>query len=160
MGKSSSKTKNKENSFIPSQKQFLQIMKKDIFAYKMKKNIEKKLNQINYSSSPSFIKNKKNKKSNISWSKVPNIYIKDSNSTTNLIKNENSNLTDRSKLVFKSRKGKKGNTHDRENDNNYNENLTNNKELTSESNLNIDINTIPLTDSKINFFSIYFQTID
>ena len=156
MGKSSSKTKNKENSFIPSQKQFLQIMKKDIFAYKMKKNIEKKLNQINYSSSPSFIKNKKNKKSNISWSKVPNIYIKDSNSTTNLIKNENSNLTDRSKLAFKNRKGKKGNTHDRENDNNYNENLTNNKELTSESNLNIDINTIPLTDREIDTKKIYF----
>ena len=87
---------------------------------------------------------------------MPNIYIKDSNSTTNLIKNENSNLTDRSKLAFKNRKGKKGNTHDRENDNNYNENLTNNKELTSESNLNIDINTIPLTDREIDTKKIYF----
>ena len=156
MGKSSSKTKNKENSFIPSQKQFLQIMKKDIFAYKMKKNIEKKLNQINYSSSPSFIKNKKYKKSNISWSKVPNIYIKDSNSTTNIIKNENNLLTDRSKLVFKNTIGKKGNIHDRENENNYNENLTNNKELTSESNFNIDINTIPVTEREIDTKKIYF----
>jgi len=154
MGKSSSKTKNKENSFIPSQKQFLQIMKKDIFTYKMKKKNEKKLNQINYSSSPSFIKNKKNKKSNNSWSKVPNIYIKDSNSTTNLIKNENNNLNNKSKLVFQSRIGKKGNTYDRENDNNYNENLTINKELTNESNL--DINTIPITDREIDTKKIYF----
>ena len=156
MGKSSSKTKNKENSFIPSQKQFLQIMKKEVFSYKIKKNIEKKLNQVNYSSSPSFIKNKKNKKSNVSWSKVPNIYIKDSNSTTNLIRNENRTLTDKSKLVFKNRIGKKGNNHDKENDTNYNENLTNNKELTSESNINIDINTIPVTDREIDTKKIYF----
>ena len=54
--KSSSKTGKKVNSFIPSQKQLLQIMKKDkdVFVYKsMMKNNEKKLNKI---------KNKKNKK--------------------------------------------------------------------------------------------------
>jgi len=148
--KSSSKTRKKVNSFIPSQKQLLQIMKKDkdVFVYKsMIKNNEKKLSQI---------KNKKTKNSNISKSKVPIICIKDSNSTSNIMKSNINLTTNRINSIIRKRLRKKGNTHERENDNNYNELLTNNKELTSESSINININTIPITDREKDSKKIYF----
>ena len=148
--KSSSKTKKKLNSFIPSQKKLLQIMKKDkdVFVYKsMMKNNEKKLGKI---------KNKKNKISNISKSKVPIIYIKDSNSTSNIMKNNINLTTNRINSIIRKRLRKKGSVCERENDNNYNENLTNNKELTSESSINININTIPITDREKDSKKIFF----
>ena len=151
--KSSSKTGKKVNSFIPSQKQLLQIMKKDkdVFVYKsMMKNNEKKLNKI---------KNKKNKNSNFSKSKVPIIFIKDSNSTSNIMKNNINLTTNRINSIIRKRLRKKGNTCERENDNNYNENLTNNKELTSESSINININTIPITDREKDSKKIYFTIV-
>ena len=143
--KSSSKTRKKVNSYIPSQKQLLQIMKKDkdVFVYKsMIKNNGKKLNQN---------KHKKNKNSNISKSKVPIIYIKDSNSTSNIMKN---NI--RIDSIIRKRFRKKGNACERENDINYNEILTNNKELANESSINININTIPITDREKDSKKIYF----
>ena len=162
MGKSSSKTKKQVNSFIPSQKKLSKLMTKDKFIY-ISKSIKKnkdKLNQINYSSSPSLLKNKTNKKLNNSQPKIPKIFIKDSNSSTNILKsntnfNNNNNLSsNRSKSIIRRRITKKGNTFIQ--DNNYNENLTTNKEVTSESNINININTLSITDREKTGKKIYF----
>ena len=148
--KSSSKSKKKVNSFIPSQKKLSQIMKKDkdIFEPKsLKKNNENKINQI---------KNKKNKNSNISKSKAPIIYIRDSNSTTNIMKSNINLSKNRINLIIRKNLRKKENTCERENDNNYNEYLANNKELTSESSINININTLLISDRDKDSKKFYF----
>ena len=160
MGKSSSKTKKKVNSLIPSQKQLLKLMLKDkfYFIYKSIKKNKKKLNKVNYSSSPFLVKSKTNKKLNISQTKTSKMYIKDSNSSTNIHKNTtniNNNLSsNRSKSIIRKRINKKANTFIHENI--YNENLTNNKEITSESNVNININTLSITDREKTCKKIYF----
>ena len=91
MGKSSSKVKKKVNSFIPSQKQLLKLKNKKNYISKdksIKKNKDKS-NTMNYSS-PSLPKdtvNKTNIQSNTSRAKIPFLCIKDSNSSTNILKN-------------------------------------------------------------------------
>ena len=157
MGKSSSKIRKKVNSFIPSQKQLFKSQKKEnnIYPAKSIKKTKKKSNQTNYSS-PSLAKDKGIKtstQSNTSRTKIPFLCIKDSNSSTNILKNNtNINLgTNRSKSIIRRRIAKKDKTCIQEN--NYIENFQNN-ELTSESNINI--NTLPLTDREKNGKKIYF----
>ena len=159
MVKSFSDTRKKVNSFIPSQKQLLKIMQKDklIYTYKSIKKKEK-INQVNYSASPSVSQNT-NKKKNFSRTKAPKIYIKNSNSSTIIIRNNNNahnnNLSiNRSKSIIRKCINKKGSTFIQEN--NYNDNLTNNKEITSELNINININTLPISDKEKTGKKIYF----
>ena len=113
MIKSFSKTRKKVNSFIPSQKQLLKIMQKDklIYTHKSIKKKEK-INQVNYSSSPS-VNPKTNKKKNYSRTKASKIYIKNSNSSIIIIKNNtnvhNNNLNiNRSKSIIRKSINKKG----------------------------------------------------
>ena len=162
IGKSSSKTKKKVNSFIPSQKKLLKIMEKDKLIY-ICKSIKKnrvQLKKVNYSFSPS-VNNKANTKINFSKNKAPKIYIKNSNSSNNILRNTNVNIninnnlsSNRSKSIIRKRIKKKGSTFIQEN--NYNDILTNNKEITSESNINIKINTLPIIDKEKTGKKIYF----
>ena len=153
-GKSSSKI----NSFIPSQKQLFKKMKNDkyINEYKSKKNKNEKTSQINYST-PSLAKEEQEiKKENISKTKVPIINIRDSNSSNNILNNYLTSSHSRS--IIKKRILKKENAYYLENNNN-NDNKRNNKEITSESNINININTLPLTDREKSGKKIYFTII-
>ena len=154
VGKSSSKVKKKVNSFIPSQKQLLKLKNKKNYISKdksIKKNKDKS-NTMNYSS-PSLPKdtvNKTNIQSNTSRAKIPFLCIKDSNSSTNILKNNL--VTTLSKSIIKRLIKKKDNTF---NQDNYNDNFQNN-EITSESNINININTLSLTDREKSGKKIYF----
>ena len=161
MGKSSSKSRKKVNSFIPSQKQLFKLMKKEqIYAYKsIKKNKDKIIHDYNHNnfSSPSLVKDKIAKKSDNSRGKPPIIYIKDSNSSINIFKNNlnnlnsNNNLTSsRSRSIIRRRIDNKENIYIHE------EYLTNNKEITSESNINININALPFTEREKYSKKIYF----
>ena len=155
IGKSPSKTRKKVNSFIPSQKQLLKLINGDniIHICNSIKKKNPKSNQANYSSS-SLVKQENSKKSDITKQKVkvPIIHIKDSNSSNNLLKNNN-NLTHRGSIIRR-RIIKKGSTYIQ--DNNYIENLTNYKEITSESNINININTLQINDREKREKKIYF----
>ena len=152
--KFSSKTKKLTNSFIPSQKNLFQEKNKhkNFYLCKSTKRRNEHLNKINYSSSPNIIKKKANIKSNISI-KVPMIFIKDSNSTSNIIRNNiniNNLSSSRSRSIIRKRKIKKENEFLHEN----NENYTYNQEIMSESNINI--NTLPITDKEKNTKKIFF----
>ena len=154
MGKSSSKSRKKINSFIPSQKQLFKLMKKEqsIYPYKSIKKKKNKLNQNNFSS-PSLAKDKTNKKTDNSRIKAPIIYIKDSNSSINIFKNNinNNNLTSsRSRSIIRGHIANKEHTYIHE------DYLTNNKEITSESNINININALPFTEREKYCKKIYF----
>jgi hypothetical protein len=72
------------------------------------------------------------------------------------MKNNINLTTNRINSIIRKRLRKKGNKRERENDINYNENLSNNKELASESSINININTIPITDREKDSKKIYF----
>ena len=159
MGKSSSKTRKKVNSFIPSQKNLLKLINGDKIIHicnsiKRKKE-NPKSNQTNYSSS-FLVKAENSKKSDIIKKKVkvPIIHIKDSNSSNNLLKNNNNLSSSRSRSNIRRGLAKKGNTYIQ--DNNYIENLINNKEIESESNINIKINTLQITDTEKSGKKIYF----
>ena len=152
--KFSSKTKKLTNSFIPSQKNLLQEKNKNKHFYicKSTKRRNDHLNKINYSSSPNIIKKKANIKSNISL-KVPMIFIKDSNSTSNIIRNNINNLSSSiSRTIIRKRKVKKENEYPQEN--NYNENYTYNQDIMSEPNVNI--NTLPINDKEKYTKKIFF----
>ena len=157
MGKSSSKISQKLNSFIPSQKQLFQKTKKEKFIndYKSKKKNKENITQINYST-PSLAKEEQEtKKPDLTKAKVPIINIRDSNSSSNIL---NNNLTSsHSKSIIRRYISKKENVYYKENYNN--DYLTNNKEITSESNINININTLPLTDRDKNGKKIYFTIV-
>ena len=159
-GKSSSKTKNLINAFIPFQKLLFRRMKKDKNIYLAKSTYRNKelLTQINCSSSPFFVNSNINTKTNICKPKIPNLYIKDSNSSSNITKNNtyiNSILDlSRSRSIIYGKIDKKLNTNLIEN--NSIENLINNKEIISESNINININTLPITDKENDNKEIYF----
>ena len=158
-GKSSSKTRKKVNSFIPSQKQLLKLINGDKIIHicnsikKKKKN--PKLNQENYSSS-SLVKQENSKKSDIAKKKVkaPIIHNKDSNYSNNLLKNNKNLTSSRRGSNIRKRIIKKGSAYIQ--DNNYIENLTNYKEIASESNINININTLQITDREKSEKKIYF----
>ena len=155
IAKSSSKNRKKINSFIPSQKQLYKLMNKEnnIYMSKSIKKNKKYSSSINYSS-PSLVKGNDFKKGDITRPKVPIIHIKDSNSTSNILKN-NVNLTSsRSRSLIRKRGAKKGNTFIHENNN---ENLTIYKEIASESNLNI--NTMPITERDKSEKKIYFTIV-
>ena len=157
MGKSSSKITKKLNSFIPSQKELYKKNKNEkyIQEYKSKKNNKEKSSQINHST-PSLAKEEqKAKKPDMSKNKAPIIYIRDSNSSSNILNNHLSSSYSRS--IIKRRISKKENTYYQENNNN--EYITNNKEITSESNINININTLPLTVREKSRKKIYFTII-
>jgi hypothetical protein len=154
--KFSSKTKKLTNSFIPSQKNLFQEKNKNknFYICKSTKRRNDHLNKINYSSSPNIIKKKANIKSNIAL-KVPMIFIKDSNSTSNIIRNNfniNNLSSSRSRSIIRKRKIKKENEY--LNENNLNENYTYNQDLKSEPNLNI--NTLPITDKEKYTKKIFF----
>ena len=158
IGKSSSKARKKVNSFIPSKKQLLKIKNadKNISIYKSIKKKKENPNQINYSS-PSLVKLENPKKLDTTKMKIPKIYIKDSNSSTNLLKNNYVLTSSRSRSIIRRRIVKKGSTFLPEN--NFNENLTNHKEITSESNINININTLPITDREKSEKKIFFTIV-
>jgi len=152
--KFSSKTKKLTNSFIPSQKNLFQEKNKNknFYLCKSTKRRNEHLNKINYSSSPNIIKKKTNIKSNISL-KVPMIFIKDSNSTSNIIRNNiniNNISSSRSRSIIRKRKIKKDNEYLHEN----NENYTFNQDIMSEPNVNI--NTLPITDKEKYAKKIFF----
>ena len=158
MGKSSYRIKKIANSFIPSQKQFFKIMKKkNNYQNKSIKKNKEIITKKNYSSSPSFVKNKIIV--NNSKPKAPIIHIKDSNSTINIIKNNtyinNNNLTSsQSRSIIRKKMEKKGNKFNQEYNNN--EKLITNREIISESNINININTLPITEKERNNKKIFF----
>ena len=152
--KFSTKTKKTTNSFIPSQKNLLQEKNKikNFYICKSTKRRNEHLNKINYSSSPNIIKKQANIKSHISL-KVPMIFIKDSNSTTNIVRNNiniNNLSSSRSRSIIRKRKIKKENDYLHEN--NYNENYTYNQDIMSEPN----INTLPITDREKDTKKIFF----
>jgi hypothetical protein len=154
--KFSLKSKKLTNSFIPSQKNLFQEKNKNKNYYlcKSTKRKNEHMNIINYSSSPNIIKKKANIKSNIAL-KVPMIFIKDSNSTSNIIRNNfniNNLSSSRSRSIIRKRKIKKENEY--LNENNLNENYTYNQDLKSEPNINI--NTLPITDKEKYTKKIFF----
>ena len=160
MGKSSSNTRKKVNSFIPSQKQLLRLINADKNIQKRNsiKKKKKNQNQKNYSS-PTLVKPENSKKSDMAKQKikVPNIHIKDSNSSSNLLQNNYNLTSSRSRSIIRRRIVKKSSEYMQ--DNNYNGNLTNNKEITSESNINININTLPITDRDKSEKKIFFTIV-
>ena len=102
-----------------------------------------------------MVKDKIAKKSDNSRGKPPIIYIKDSNSSINIFNlnnlNNNKNLTSsRSRSIIRRRIDNKENIYIHE------EYLTNNKEITSESNINININALPFTEREKYCKKIYF----
>ena len=125
----------------------------------LKKNKDKIIHDYNHNnfSSPFLVKEQIAKKSDNSRGKPPIIYIKDSNSSINIFKNnlnnlnKNNNLTSsRSRSIIRRRIDNKENIYIHE------EYLTNNKEITSESNINININALPFTEREKYSKNIYF----
>ena len=156
IGKISTKIKKLTHSFIPSQKNLVKEKNKNknFHICKSTKRRNEHLNKINYSSSPNIINKKANIKSNISI-KVPMIFIKDSNSTSNIIRNNiniNNISSSRSRSIIRKRKVKKDNEFLQEN-NNY-ENYTYNLDIMSEPNMNIT--SLPITDKEKNAKKIFF----